>query len=609
MRLNGFFLRSFLLWFFVIFCVFLLSTFFFSYFKKKFHDLDRLTYSQFIEKIHNGEIVEVTIRKKFIDGITRSNVLFSTYAPSKLSLYYIEKEWIDKFGISVQAVPPKTESFIMKIFISCFPVVLFILLWVMLIKYMENRSAGMLSFGKSKAMLICEQNVRVKFNDVAGIEDAKEELYEVVNFLCDSNRFNSLGAKIPTGILLIGRPGTGKTLLSKAVAGEAGVPFFSISGSNFIEMFVGVGASRVRDMFEKARQKSPCIIFIDEIDAIGRSRSGASFRGGHDEREQTLNQLLVEMDGFEKNEGIIVLGATNRPDVLDSALLRPGRFSRKIFIDLPDLKGREQILFVHTKNMPLSKTVNIKTIALGCVGMSGADLANLTNEAALLAARLNKFLIYMDQFDQARDRMLIGLARKTMSLDYDERRLTAYHEAGHVIVGLNIPGHDPVYKVSILPRSSALGVTLFLPKKERYSYSYSFLSGQITSLFGGRVAEEIVFGKSLVTTGASNDLQRATELCRKMVTQWGLSDKIGPIFLDVDSVDDDVFLFPKKHNIISEKTIEKIDFEIYCFLNRLYKLAGDILLQHIEQLHKMAEELLVHETINSTQIENIMKFC
>lgn len=602
--MNNFFKNAILRFWFVLILI-VVVTFGFLKYKKTYPDFTRITYSQFIEKIHNGDVSEIVVDRKYIDGITFSGDLFSTYAPGKLDVQILEKEWIDHYGIGVQAIPPKTESFLVRIFLSWFPTVIFIVVWIYLIRQMEGRGAGIMSFGKSKASLICEKSVKVKFNDVAGIEDAKEELYEVVDFLCDPNKFSSLGARIPTGVLLVGRPGTGKTLLSKAVAGEAGVPFFTISGSNFVEMFVGVGASRVRDMFAQARTKAPCIIFIDEIDAIGRSRGGSGNKGVNDEREQTLNQLLVEMDGFEKNEGTIVIGATNRPDVLDPALLRSGRFSRKVYIDLPDLEGREQILKVHTRGIPLASSVNIRTIACGTVGMSGADLANLANESALLAARMNKLLIHMEQFDQAKDRILIGLARKSMVLDYNERKLTAYHEAGHAIVGLNIPGHDPVYKISIVPRANALGMTVFLPEREKHSYSYSFLCGQIASLFGGRVAEEIIFGRGCVTTGASNDIKRATELCRKIVTQWGLSDKIGPIALDLDGGEE---FFPGgNRNFFSESTGKLIDVEIARLTEKLYKLSSDILLQNIEQLHKMAEALLLHETITSTQIIKIMK--
>jgi cell division protease FtsH len=600
------FLKNIILWFLFVFFLYVFVTFGVMKYKKNNPEFTRITYSQFIEKVHNGDVSEVVIDKKYIDGITFSGDLFSTYAPNKLDIRAIEEEWIEHYGIGVQAIPPRTDSMLMRVFMNWFPTILFILVWVYLIRQMDGRG-GLMSFGKSTAHLICDNNIRIKFNDVAGIEDAKEELYEIVDFLSNPHRFSSLGAKIPSGILLAGRPGTGKTLLSKAVAGEAGVPFFTIAGSNFVEMFVGIGASRVRDMFTQARSKAPCIIFIDEIDAIGRSRGGVSGnKGVNDEREQTLNQLLVEMDGFDKNEGIVVIGATNRPDVLDPALVRPGRFSRKIYIDLPDLVGREQILKVHTKNMPLASSVDINLIACGTVGLSGADLANLANEAALLAARLNRLLIHMEQFDQAKDRILIGLARKSMVLDYEERRVTAYHEAGHAIVGLNIPGHDPVYKISITPRSMALGLTVFLPKKERYSYSYSFLSGQITSLFGGRVAEEIVFGRGCVTTGASNDLKRATELCRKMVTQWGLSDKIGPVVYDIENIEGNLFIGDSR-SYFSEDTAKVIDSEISNLSNKLYKLAGDILLQNIEQLHKMADYLLTQETIGSKQIVQIME--
>ncbi len=464
---------------------------------------------------------------------------------------------------------------------------------------------GALSFGKSRARMLGEDQVRITFNDVAGVEEAKEEVSELVEFLRDPTKFQKLGGKIPSGVLMVGSPGTGKTLLAKAIAGEAKVPFFTISGSDFVEMFVGVGASRVRDMFEQAKKHAPCIIFIDEIDAVGRHR-GAGLGGGHDEREQTLNQLLVEMDGFEGTEGIIVIAATNRPDVLDPALLRPGRFDRQVVVPLPDIRGREQILKVHMRKVALGDNIDATVIARGTPGFSGADLANLVNEAALFAARANKKLVDMDDFERAKDKVMMGAERRSMVMSDDEKKLTAYHEAGHTIVGRSMPGHDPVYKVSIIPRGRALGITMFLPESDRLSYSKQFLESQLCSLFGGRIAEELIFGSDSVTTGASNDIQRATAIARNMVTKWGLSEKLGP--LTYDEEEGEVFLGHSvtKHKEISDETARLIDSEIKDIIDRTYSTAEDILKTNIEKLHMMADALIKYETLDTHQIDDIM---
>jgi cell division protease FtsH len=484
---------------------------------------------------------------------------------------------------------------------------LLIAVWIFFMRQMQGGGGGRgaMSFGKSKARLLGEDQVKVTFADVAGVEEAKEEVAELVEFLRDPAKFQKLGGKIPRGVLMVGSPGTGKTLLAKAIAGEAKVPFFTISGSDFVEMFVGVGASRVRDMFDQAKKHAPCIIFIDEIDAVGRHR-GAGLGGGHDEREQTLNQLLVEMDGFEGNEGIIVMAATNRPDVLDPALLRPGRFDRQVVVPLPDVRGREQILKVHMRKVPLADDVEPTKIARGTPGFSGADLANLVNEAALFAARANKRLVAMIDFEQAKDKIMMGAERKSMVMSEDEKKLTAYHEAGHAIVGLNVPSHDPVYKVTIIPRGRALGVTMFLPEEDRYSYSRERLESQIASMFGGRIAEEIIFGKEKVTTGASNDIQRVTDIARNMVTKWGFSEKLGPMTYSED--EGEVFLGHSvtQHKNVSGETANLIDAEIKAIVDRNYEKAETILTTNMDKLHMMADALIKYETIDEKQIADIM---
>ena len=513
-------IKNLVLW--VIIAIILISVF--NSFGPRDTGEQKLSYSDFLHQVDQGNVSSVTIDNRNIEGIMSNEKTFSTYMP--IDDQYLLSDLIKK-NVSVTGQPPEQESLLMRIFINWFPTFLLIGLWIFFMRQMQGGGGrGALSFGRSRARLLGEDQVKVTFADVAGVEEAKEEVKELVDFLRDPGKFQKLGGKIPRGVLLIGPPGTGKTLLARAVAGEAKVPFFTISGSDFVEMFVGVGASRVRDMFEQAKKQAPCIIFIDEIDAVGRHR-GAGLGGGHDEREQTLNQLLVEMDGFEGNEGVIVVAATNRPDVLDPALLRPGRFDRQVVVGLPDVRGREQILKVHMRKVPLADDVVPMIIARGTPGFSGADLANLVNEAALFAARANKATVDMTQFEKAKDKIMMGAERSSMVMSEKEKELTAYHEAGHAIVGRLVPDHDPVYKVSIIPRGRALGVTMFLPEGDRYSFTRQRLESQISSLFGGRLSEEIIFGAERVTTGASNDIQRATELARNMVTKWGLSEALG----------------------------------------------------------------------------------
>ncbi|MGH8657411.1 MAG: ATP-dependent zinc metalloprotease FtsH, partial [Gammaproteobacteria bacterium] len=499
----------------------------------------QIEYSQFIDDVKRGRVKLVNFDERTIHGEMVDGTKFMVFSPETSNSALIG-ELLDN-GVVIEAEPPEQQSMLMSIFISWFPMLLLIAVWIFFMRQMQGGAGGRgaLSFGKSKARLLGEDQVKVTFNDVAGAEEAKEEVAELVEFLRDPTKFQKLGGKIPRGILMVGSPGTGKTLLARAIAGEAKVPFFTISGSDFVEMFVGVGASRVRDMFEQAKKHAPCIIFIDEIDAVGRHR-GAGLGGGHDEREQTLNQLLVEMDGFEGNEGIIIIAATNRPDVLDPALLRPGRFDRQVVVPLPDIRGREQILRVHMRKVPLAEDVKPGIIARGTPGMSGADLANLVNEAALFGARTNKRVVEMADFEKAKDKILMGAERRSMVMSDEEKKLTAYHEAGHAIVGRLVPDHDPVYKVTIIPRGRALGVTMFLPEQDRLSMSKRQLQSQLCSLFGGRIAEDLIFGSERVTTGASNDIERATNLARNMVTRWGLSDRMGPLAYSED--EGEVFL-------------------------------------------------------------------
>jgi len=563
-----------------------------------------ISYSEFIKSIKSNQVTDVMLTGRVITGTLQGGSKFSTYSPETDNKAMIGD--LLKSGVVIKAKPLE-QSIWMQIFISSFPFLIIIGIWLYFMRQMQGGGGkgGALSFGKSKARLLGEDQIKINFSDVAGVDEAKEEVGELVEFLRDPGKFQKLGGKIPRGILMVGSPGTGKTLLAKAIAGEAKVPFFTISGSDFVEMFVGVGASRVRDMFEQAKKSAPCIIFIDEIDAVGRHR-GAGLGGGHDEREQTLNQLLVEMDGFEGNEGVIVIAATNRPDVLDPALLRPGRFDRQVVVPLPDMLGREQILKVHMRKVPIGDDVNAKVIARGTPGFSGADLANLVNEAALFAARYNKRLVEMNEFDKAKDKIMMGAERRSMVMNDDEKKLTAYHEAGHAIVGLKVPSHDPVYKVSIIPRGRALGVTMFLPEEDRYSYSKERLESQISSLFGGRIAEELIFGADKVTTGASNDIQRTTELAHNMVTQWGLSEKLGPMVFGEE--EGEVFLGRSvtQHKSLSDETAHIIDEEIRNIVDRNYSRAEKILKDNIDILHAMSDALIKYETIDKDQIEDLM---
>ena len=567
-------------------------------------------YSEFLKKIDNNEISSVEFDGalvRYSTGANGSGQRFYAYNPETDRTALIGD--LKERGIQFRMPQPKEPNLLINLFISSFPILLLIAVWVYFMRQMQGGGAGgrgAMSFGKSKARLLGEDQVGVTFNDVAGVEEAKEEVVEIVDFLKDPSKFQRLGGKIPKGVLMVGSPGTGKTLLARAIAGEAKVPFFTISGSDFVEMFVGVGASRVRDMFEQAKKHAPCIIFIDEIDAVGRHR-GAGLGGGHDEREQTLNQLLVEMDGFEGNEGIIVIAATNRPDVLDPALLRPGRFDRQVVVPLPDVRGREQILRVHMRKVPLADDVRPQIIARGTPGFSGADLANLVNEAALFAARANRRTVGMDEFEKAKDKIMMGAERRSMVMSEDEKKLTAYHEAGHAIVGLSVPDHDPVYKVTIIPRGRALGVTMFLPEEDRYSYSKQRLNSQIASLFGGRIAEELIFGSDSVTTGASNDIERATDIARNMVTKWGLSDRLGP--LSYSEEEGEVFLgrTMTQTKRVSGVTARAIDEEVRTIIDSNYGRAEQILKDHTDKLHLMADALMKYETIDEQQIADIME--
>ncbi|MBE8189505.1 MAG: ATP-dependent zinc metalloprotease FtsH [Candidatus Thioglobus sp.] len=563
---------------------------------------DKITYSQFIQSVKQGDVSSVSISGNNISGIGAGGQVFSTYSPGDLGLM---GDLLDN-GVNVIATPPEKEGFFKQLLISLAP----ILLLIGVILYSMRGAGGPMgknpmSFGKSKARLITKDESSVTFKDVAGVEEAKDEVMELVDFLSDPAKFTKVGGKIPKGVLMVGPPGTGKTLLAKAVAGEAQAPFFFISGSDFVEMFVGVGASRVRDMFEQAKKNAPCIIFIDEIDAVGRQR-GAGMGGGHDEREQTLNQMLVEMDGFEGNEGIIVIAATNRPDVLDPALLRPGRFDRQVTVGLPDIVGRDAILKVHMSKLPIAKNVRSVNIAKGTPGFSGADLANLCNEAALVAAGKDKKLVGMQEFEKAKDKIMMGSERKSMVMDEAEKEMTAYHEAGHAIVGRLVPEHDPVYKVSIIPRGRALGVTMFLPEKDVYSVSKRKLNSQISSLFGGRIAEELIYGPDAVTTGASNDIERASEIAHKMVKLWGMSEVMGPLAYGEE--EGEVFLGRQvtKHKHISDKTFDLIDSEIRKVIDKNYKIAYKLLQDNKDILHAMAKALIEFETIDRGQIDDLM---
>ena len=592
--------KNLILW--VVIAIVLMSVF--NNFTATQSSTQTLAYSDFIEQVQQGRVKEVTVQGRTIEGVSQNGQRFTTYSPGDDGLV---GDLLNN-NVEIKAAPPEKPSVLMQILINWFPLFILIGLWIFFMRQMQGGAGGRgaMSFGKSKARMLSEDQVKVTFADMAGAEEAKDEVVEVVDFLKDPSKFQKLGGKIPKGVLMVGPPGTGKTLLARAIAGEAKVPFFTISGSDFVEMFVGVGASRVRDMFEQAKKHAPCIIFIDEIDAVGRHR-GAGLGGGHDEREQTLNQLLVEMDGFEGNEGVIVIAATNRPDVLDPALLRPGRFDRQVVVPLPDVRGREQVLKVHMRKIPTAEDVTPSLIARGTPGFSGADLANLVNEAALFAARANKRLVDMEDLEKAKDKIMMGAERRSMVMSEDEKKLTAYHESGHAIVGRLVPQHDPVHKVSIIPRGRALGVTLFLPEDDRFSYSKQRLESQISSLFGGRLAEELIFGAEMVTTGASNDIQRATDIAHNMVTKWGLSDKLGPLTYSED--EQEVFLGHSvtQHKSVSDETTHLIDKEVRSFIDRNYERAKAILVEHMEQLHAMAAALMKYETIDADQITDIME--
>ena len=567
----------------------------------------QVNYSQFVEMVQEGQVRQVTIDGLQVQGTRGDGSQFQTIRPQVSD----NKLMDDLLANNVEVIgkEPERQSLWTQLLVAAFPILIIIALFVFFMRQMQGGGGGKgpMSFGKSKARLMSEDQIKTTFADVAGVDEAKEDVKELVDFLRDPSKFQRLGGSIPKGVLMVGQPGTGKTLLAKAIAGEAKVPFFSISGSDFVEMFVGVGASRVRDMFEQAKKQSPCIIFIDEIDAVGRHR-GAGMGGGHDEREQTLNQLLVEMDGFEGNEGVIVIAATNRPDVLDPALLRPGRFDRQVVVGLPDIIGREQILKVHMKKVPLADGVEPVLIARGTPGFSGADLANLVNEAALFAARRNQRLVSMEEFELAKDKIMMGAERKSMVMSEKEKRNTAYHESGHAIVGRLMPEHDPVYKVSIIPRGRALGVTMFLPEEDKYSHSKRFLISSICSLFGGRIAEELTLGFDGVTTGASNDIERATSLARNMVTRWGLSEKLGPLQYDTDS--EEPFLgrsAGQSQTVYSPETAQRIDEEVRNIIDSCYEKAKQILIDNREKLDLMAEALMKYETIDRYQIDDIME--
>ena len=565
-----------------------------------------IDYSDFVAEAKSGRVAKVLLDGQTIEVEMHDGSHLFTYSPETDNSPLIGT-LLDN-NVRIEAQPPDRQGLLMQIFISWFPFLLLIAVWIYLMRQMQGGAGGRgaLSFGKSRARLLGEDQVRVTFNDVAGVDEAKEEVKELVDFLKDPGKFQKLGGKIPRGVLMVGPPGTGKTLLAKAIAGEAKVPFFTISGSDFVEMFVGVGASRVRDMFEQAKKHAPCIIFIDEIDAVGRHR-GAGLGGGHDEREQTLNQLLVEMDGFDGNEGIIVIAATNRPDVLDPALLRPGRFDRQVVVPNPDILGRERILKVHMRKVPLAADVDARVIARGTPGFSGADLANLVNEAALIAARRNKRVVGMLEFEEAKDKVMMGAERRSMVMSDDEKKLTAYHEAGHALVGLYSPKHDPLHKVTIIPRGRALGVTMSLPERDRLSMSKLELESRIAMTFGGRIAEELIFGPENVTTGASNDIRQATDMARRMVTEWGMSDKLGR--LRYTDNQEEVFL---GHSItqqksVSDATARLIDEEVRRIVEEAEGRARAILTEHIEDLRKVAEALLEYETLSGDEIKALLR--
>jgi cell division protease FtsH len=587
--------KNLMLWFVIA----LIMVVLFNFFNTTTTTKEKISYTEFIDNVENGHVKSVTIKSNIVEGEFKDGKSFETVAPDDPELVKILRE----NKVQIYAKPPEHSPWYLQLLISWLPFLLLIGIWIFFMRQMQGAGGKAFSFGKSRAKLLTHDQQKVTFNDVAGVDEAKEELQEIIEFLKDPQKFQKVGGKIPKGVLLIGPPGTGKTLLAKAVAGEAGVPFFSISGSEFVEMFVGVGAARVRDLFEQGKKHAPCIIFIDEIDAVGRHR-GAGLGGGHDEREQTLNQLLVEMDGFESNEGVILISATNRPDVLDPALLRPGRFDRQVVVPRPDVKGRLEILKVHSKKIQMDDDVNLEIIAKGTPGFAGADLANLVNEAALIAARKNKKKATMEDFEEAKDKIMMGKERRSLVITENEKKRIAYHEAGHAIVAKLTPGSDPVHKVSIIPRGLALGITQQLPKDDKYLLTKDYLYGAITVLMGGRIAEEIIFGD--ISTGAGNDIERATDLARKMVCNWGMSDKLGP--LTFGKKDEAIFLGKElaTHKDYSEKTAVMIDEEIKNIVLLCYKKAKNILEQHREVVDRTAKLLLEKETIDSNQIDALL---
>ncbi len=563
----------------------------------------QINYSNFISDIKHNKIKEVRLYEKEIDIVKTNNYKYKTHIP--VADYNLLERLINK-NIKIKSIPSSTTSIPISLLISWSPLIILFGLWFMIVRQIQSGNKKTIFFGKSKAKILNKNKNKITFKDVAGCNEAKEEVYDLVKYLKKPKKFQKLGGKIPKGILMVGLPGTGKTLLAKAIAGESKVPFFTISGSDFVEMFVGVGASRVRDMFNQAKKSSPCIIFIDEIDAVGKKRSINIMGNNHDEREQTLNQLLVEMDGFSDNQGIIIIAATNRPDVLDPALLRPGRFDRQVIIDLPDIKGREEIIKIHTKKIPLNKNIDISLIARGTPGFSGADLANLINEAALLAAKKNLNNVSMKEFEKAKDKIIMGTERKSIIMSNLEKEITAYHESGHTIVGKLTPEHDPVHKVTIIPRGKSLGITFFLPKYDSFNTSRKKLESQISTLYGGRIAEEIIYGHENISTGAANDIKIATSIAKKMVIKWGFSSKIGPLLYEEDD-EENFFNKPNiNKNYISEYTAKLIDKEIKNIIDKNYQRAKNILLENINILHKMKKALIKHETLNSLQIDEIL---
>ncbi len=594
-QMNANFIKSAALWVVIA----LIMVMLFHLFNQPTPQIKKFAFSEFIHALDQDRIKEVTIEGHKIKGLMKDKTPFETYAPDDPKLV----ERLMNKNVIISAKPTEETPWYMSVLISWIPMMLLIGVWILFMRQMGSGGAKAMSFGRSKAKLMTQDKMRVTFHDVAGVDEAKEELVEIIEFLQEPKKFTTLGGRIPKGVLLLGPPGTGKTLLAKAVAGEAGVPFFSMSGSDFVEMFVGVGASRVRDLFAQGKQNAPCIIFIDEIDAVGRHR-GAGLGGGHDEREQTLNQLLVEMDGFESNEGVILMAATNRPDVLDPALLRPGRFDRQVVVSSPDVKGREGILRVHTRNIPLDDNVNLEILAKATPGFSGADLSNLVNEAALLAARKGKSKVFMEDLEMAKDKVLMGVERKSMVISETEKKCTAYHEAGHTLVAKKLPNADPVYKVSIIPRGRAMGITQQLPIDDRHTYTKDYLLDTITVLMGGRVAEEEVIGT--LTTGAGNDIERATDMARHMVTEWGMSE-LGP--LNFGKVEEEMFLGREisKRVDFSEETARRIDEEVRKIVITCYKKAKDIILNNINVLHKIAQLLLEKEVIDGSEIDEIIR--